>query len=108
MINREATAYVLSLLDDFPAVYLLGPRQVGKTTLAFEIAKTFEPEPIYLDLERPSDLAKLQDSELYFEQHADRLIILDEIQRLPGLFQVSQYYTCWTSGGRDDINARQD
>lgn len=65
---------------------LTGPRQVGKTTLALEVAKTVEAS--YLDLESEADRAKLAEPELYFADHADELLILDEIQRLPGLFEV--------------------
>lgn len=64
---------------------LLGPRQVGKTTLALEVAAT-RPS-VYLDLESEADRAKLTDPELYLAQHADKLVILDEIQRVPQLFQ---------------------
>lgn len=64
---------------------LLGPRQVGKTTLALEIAD--EVESIYLDLESPRDQARLSDPELYLTDHEDKLVILDEVQRLPGLFR---------------------
>lgn len=78
----------MDLLDEFPAVGVLGPRQVGKTTLAEEIAASFHPTPIYLDLESPSDLAKLTDPENYFEFHNGKLIILDEIQRVPELFSI--------------------
>ena len=67
--------------SEAPAVALLGPRQVGKTTLALEIADT-RPS-IYLDLESEADRAKLTEPELYLEQHADKLVILDEIQRTP-------------------------
>lgn len=68
-----------------PAVAILGPRQVGKTTLAQEIA---DGQPsVYLDLENPADLQKLSDASYYFEQHNDKLIIIDEVQRLPDLFQ---------------------
>ena len=76
------------MLDEFPAVAILGPRQVGKTTLAIEIAARIKPQPVYLDLENPVDLAKLDDPNQYFLSHPDRLIILDEVQRAPGLFQV--------------------
>jgi uncharacterized protein len=67
-------------------VALLGSRQVGKTTLArdLDIGKPSH----YLDLERPSDIAKLADPELYLGRFADHLVILDEVQRLPGLFPV--------------------
>ncbi|HEX3040525.1 MAG TPA: ATP-binding protein [Solirubrobacterales bacterium] len=65
---------------------LTGPRQVGKTTLALEVA---ERRPAtYLDLESQADRAKLAEPELYFADHSDELLILDEIQRLPGLFEV--------------------
>lgn len=88
MIKRYAQEDIIQLLDEFPAVGVLGPRQVGKTTLAEEIAATINPEPIYLDLESPSDHAKLNEPEGYFEAHSGKLIILDEIQRVPELFQI--------------------
>jgi predicted AAA+ superfamily ATPase len=88
MIPRLAQARLSRLLARYPAVALLGPRQVGKTTLALEIAKRFGGRAVYLDLELPSDRAKLADAELYFAGHEGRLLILDEIQRAPGLFQV--------------------
>ncbi|HEY5941597.1 MAG TPA: ATP-binding protein [Solirubrobacterales bacterium] len=65
---------------------LTGPRQVGKTTLALEIAE--ERPATYLDLESEADRARLAEPELYFADHADELLVLDEIQRLPGLFEV--------------------
>lgn len=86
MIIRKEQAKVTSFLERHPAVGLLGPRQVGKTTLALEIAR--DRPSIYLDLESPADRAKLEDAELYFSGHKDELIILDEIQRVPELFQV--------------------
>jgi hypothetical protein len=85
--KRQLHARIKALLRDFPAVAILGPRQCGKTTLALEIAKEAEPS-IYLDLERPSDARKLTDPELYFRQHKDRLVCLDEIQRHPDLFPL--------------------
>jgi predicted AAA+ superfamily ATPase len=88
MITRKAKSEIVQLLEEFSAVAVLGPRQVGKTTLAEEIAASFTPEPIYLDLESPTDRAKLNESEAYFELHKGRLIILDEIQRVPELFQI--------------------
>jgi predicted AAA+ superfamily ATPase len=88
MIVRKAQVDFLKLLEEFPAVAILGPRQIGKTTLAEEIAAVTKPEPIYLDLESQVDLAKLDDPYLYFQTHPDCLIILDEIQRSPELFQV--------------------
>jgi hypothetical protein len=72
-------------LAEVPAVALLGPRQVGKTTLALEVAGT--RPAVYLDLESEADRAKLAEPELYLSQHADKLVILDEIQRTPQLFR---------------------
>lgn len=86
MIKRHTTPEITQLLEEFPAVGILGPRQIGKTTLAEEIAGTFKPDPLYLDLESATDKAKLADPEAYFELHKGRLIILDEIQRTPELF----------------------
>ncbi|MBM4127833.1 MAG: ATP-binding protein [Nitrospira sp.] len=88
MIKRRAQTELLRLLEQFPAVAILGPRQIGKTTLAQQIAALTKPSPVYLDLENPIDLAKLDDPGQYLQTHTDRLIILDEIQRTPGLFQV--------------------
>lgn len=88
MIPRQALHEIKRLMDEFPAVGILGPRQIGKTTLAEEIASSVTPNHIYLDLESPSDTVKLQDPEAYFELHKGRLIVLDEIQRVPELFQV--------------------
>ena len=88
MIKRHAQTELLRLLEQFPAVAILGPRQIGKTTLAQQIAARTKPSPVYLDLENPIDLAKLDDPGQYFQTQTDRLIILDEIQRIPGLFQV--------------------
>lgn len=75
-------------MGEYPAVGVLGPRQVGKTTLAETIVTSVNPEPIYLDLESPSDHAKLKEPEDYFELHKGKLIVLDEIQRVPELFSV--------------------
>ena len=84
MILRQAQAEVERLLDTNPAVLLLGPRQVGKTTLARVLADA--RGGIYVDLERPSDLAKVSDIEHYCTLHDDRLIVLDEVHRTPNLF----------------------
>lgn len=88
MIKRRTESDILRLLEEFPAVGLLGPRQVGKTTLAESISKKMTPEPVYLDLESPSDMAKLSEPEAYFDLQKGKLIILDEIQRLPEIFSV--------------------
>ncbi len=73
-------------LSSFSAVGILGPRQIGKTTLALEVSKS--KDSIYLDLEDYTDLAKLGDPKAYFQLHSDKLIILDEIQKKPELFQT--------------------
>lgn len=86
MIRRRIAAQVTERLAEAPAVALLGPRQVGKTTLALEIGEMVPS--IYLDLESEADRAKLSDPELYLSGHQDKLVILDEVHRLPGLFQT--------------------
>jgi predicted AAA+ superfamily ATPase len=88
MLERNLQPRLTKLLEQFPAVALLGPRQAGKTTLALTIAEDLGPEALYLDLELPSDRAKLSDPELYLAQHEDKLVIIDEIHRLPGLFEI--------------------
>ena len=85
MITRQSASHLEDLLNSSPAVALLGPRQVGKTTLALEIAA--RRPSIYLDLESDADRAKLSEPELYLAAHEDKLVILDEVHRLPGLFQ---------------------
>lgn len=87
MIERHAKARVRNSLAEAPAVAVLGPRQVGKTTLARDIASDM-PDCVYLDLENPNDAARLADPTRYFDAQAHRLVVLDEIQRLPGLFNV--------------------
>jgi uncharacterized protein len=88
MIPRLAEARISDLLTRFPAVAVLGPRQVGKTTLARRLVAELGAAAVYLDLELPSHRAKLSDPELYFSSQEDRLVVLDEIQRVPGLFEV--------------------
>ena len=85
MYERELEQSVLKKLGQNPAVAILGPRQVGKTTLALEIAKEITPT-VYLDLENPEDFQKLRDATHYLEMHSDKLVIVDEIQRYPDLF----------------------
>lgn len=88
MINRQALLLLQEKLQQSPAVVLLGPRQVGKTTLALELARTSSFETLYLDLERPADRLKLQDADGFLRAQGTKLVILDEIHRLPGLFEV--------------------
>lgn len=86
MIPRSAIHNVEDALSRQAAVALIGPRQVGKTTLAHEIADS-RPS-IYLDLESKTDRDKLTDPELFLKRHEDKLVILDEIHRVPELFQT--------------------
>jgi hypothetical protein len=86
MLPRLLRTRIEQLLGQFPAVGLLGPRQVGKTTLARAVVK--QRQGIYLDLEDPADLAKLADPRGYLGTRRDRLTVIDEVQRFPGLFQV--------------------
>lgn len=85
MIDRDKFTELKELIVTFPAVTSLGPRQVGKTTLALEISKDYNS--VYLDLEAEEDRAKLASPAYYFDLHKDKLIILDEVQRVPELFQ---------------------
>lgn len=88
MIKRALEATLRASLRHFPVVGLIGSRQCGKTTLAKTLAAEAPGRALYLDLERPSDLAKLADAESYLELHRDRLVILDEIQRQPEIFPL--------------------
>lgn len=88
LLKRTAEKILRDRLAAFPAVALLGPRQSGKSTLAKMILEPLGNKALYLDLERPSDLRKLNDPETYFEHHRNRLICLDEIQKSPNLFPV--------------------
>lgn len=88
MFSRQLSPQLQAALADYPAVVLLGARQVGKTTLARQIGEAKEPHCIYLDLERPSDRQKLTDAEAYLSLHQNKLVILDEVQHMPELFPV--------------------
>ena len=83
-IERVRSVLLKERLNHFAAVVLLGPRQVGKTTLARLLGQTLNAA--YLDLESPSDQARLSDPELYLQRQRGRLVILDEVQRIPELF----------------------
>lgn len=85
MYKRQTHHFVQSALESQAAVVLLGPRQVGKTTLALDIAS--EQPSVYLDPERDADRQILTEPDLYLDEQAGKLVILDEVQQMPGLFK---------------------
>jgi uncharacterized protein len=87
MLERSLRPIVEGRLQQMPAVVLLGPRQVGKTTLALQIASARSDNALYLDLERPSDLRRLDDADAYLRAQTGKLVIIDEIHRAPALFE---------------------
>lgn len=90
MFGRHLEPVVLQALHRQPAVALLGPRQVGKTTLALAIGEAHRDQrpPLYLDLESEGDRSKLSQPELFLGAHRSELVILDEVHRVPALFPV--------------------
>lgn len=88
MITRRISPVLVERLAEAPAVALIGPRQVGKTTLARAIGDARGAGALYLDLEQPQDRARLADPAAYLALHADKLVILDEIHRAPEIFDV--------------------
>lgn len=86
MFERKIMPSLREDLANYPAVALLGPRQAGKTTVAHELAQ--QSDNVYLDLESELDRAKLASPELYLAERLDRLVVLDEVHRVPGLFPV--------------------
>ena len=88
MITRRIMTEVRDSLTFFPVVALVGPRQVGKTTLAKLIMNDSAKPTNYLDLEKQSDLFKLNDAELFLSQHTENLIVIDEVQNKKELFPL--------------------
>lgn len=88
MITRNLKDRLVNALENVPVVALLGPRQVGKTTLALRIAELLNKKSAYLDLELDTDLNKLDDPESYLRRFENQLLIIDEVQRKPDLFRV--------------------
>jgi hypothetical protein len=85
MLSRRIGGHLIQMLRHSPAVVLLGPRQVGKTTLALQIGE--QQASVYLDLEDEDERAKLANPVLYLADHERELVILDEVHRVPELFQ---------------------
>lgn len=88
MISRYIFNELLEILSEFPVLGIVGPRQVGKTTVAKLLLKEIDKETILLDLENPKDLAKLTDPMLFFENNQDKCIIIDEVQIKKELFPI--------------------
>lgn len=86
MINRQLESNIVKLLRQFPAVAILGPRQVGKTTLAKQIAASGKKSMLYLDMEKTADRNRLKDAHTYLTTYKSSCIIIDEAQLLPHLF----------------------
>lgn len=86
-IPRRIAVDLQYSLNNFPITALLGPRQCGKSTLAKHIVDG-RANTLYLDLERPSDLRKLDDPEFFFQINQDKLICIDEVQMGPELFPI--------------------
>ncbi len=86
-VPRQVEEELIKSLDSFPVTAILGPRQCGKSTLAKHIVSDRE-DTLFLDLERPSDLRKLTDPELFFHTHRENLVCIDEVQVGPELFPI--------------------
>ena len=85
-VARKLRSELDRSLERNPITALLGPRQSGKSTLA-RYALSERADVVTLDLDLPSDLRKLSEPELFFREHAQRLVCIDEIQQKPDLFQ---------------------
>ncbi len=88
MIKRLIYKDLTENIFQFPAVALLGPRQVGKTTLAKQLIGTIDKPSLYLDLEKPQDQQKLKDAYTFLDYNKDKFVIIDEVQTMPELFQI--------------------
>jgi len=89
MIDRRIESTLRHRLGSVvPAAVLLGPRQVGKTTLARRVAASWPTGAVYLDMERPADRRRLDDADAYLRAQAPKLVVIDEIHRVPELFAI--------------------
>ncbi len=92
MIVRQLTARLKKLGKSFPILAITGPRQIGKTTLAQQFAQDCAKEYLYLDLESPRDYNALSNNpQLFFENHSDKLVVIDEVQRMKSLFPLLRH-----------------
>ncbi|MDO8549996.1 MAG: ATP-binding protein [Ignavibacteria bacterium] len=87
MLKRDLQNKIVDSLNNYPVIGLIGSRQAGKTTLAKEISGNFS-DTVYIDLELPSDLIKIQNAEFYLKENSDKLIIIDEVQHEQKLFPI--------------------
>lgn len=87
MIDRQASHRSIEILEAFPVLGLIGPRQIGKTTLALNIRSQIK-DAIYIDLESPADQNLLTNAEEFLTRNSDKLIIIDEVQRQKSLFPI--------------------
>ena len=98
---RNLEGEIIRSLSNNPVTAIIGPRQCGKSTLAKHIIKEITSETVYLDLERPADLQKLENAEWFLSNQKSKLICLDEIQRKPDLFPLIRYLVDeWGGNGR--------
>ncbi len=88
MIRRERFQSLVRALESMPVVALIGSRQVGKTTLALEVAREIDKPVTHIDLESDADFNKLTDAEAYLGRFDGQLLIIDEVQRKPDLFRL--------------------
>jgi len=89
MISRTIITLVEKYAKEFPVLVILGPRQVGKTTLVKEVAKSLKKKTVYLDLEKNSDFETLsRDAEEYLLSFTKECVLIDEVQRMPKLFPL--------------------
>jgi hypothetical protein len=87
-LPRRLAPEVTRLSEYFPAVGIIGSRQVGKTTLALMVTENWQRPLLFLDLENPEHFASLRQPVLFLERYADHTVVLDEVQRMPELFPV--------------------
>ena len=88
MIKRFVSEDILESLAYFPVAGIIGPRQVGKTTLAKQLVVQISRPSIYLDLELSEDVTRLQNAQPYLQSHQDKCVVIDEIQLMPQLFPL--------------------